>query len=194
LGHSFSAVGNLTLAGPRTRFEMAALALVAGIAVGACGGDDGGGDDTNPTPKDASSVPPGGDAGPVVHLDGGNTLLDSGIADARVLVVPADASADEVAAAINPTGIDISTRRVEIVFPLACDIAAKCNELDPGDTLASCKEGSRKSYDDGVAAGYPASCLDATLDEIGCFGIDSCDNDCTPLLDAQKEICGPYIK
>lgn len=182
MGHSFSAVG----------YSFAALTLAAGLALCACG-DDGGGDDIADVHRDGSTVPPGGDAGPVAHLDGGNTLLDSGLVDARVLMVPADASADEVAAAINPGGVDTSTRRVEIVFPLACETAAKCNTLD-GDTLDSCKEGGRQGYDEGVAAGYPASCLDAALDFYGCLGVPVCNNDCSALQEAQKNICAPYIK
>jgi len=184
------------------RAALALLLAAAATAASACG-DDGGDDDA---PKgdgsvgDAASDGAMGDGGVpddgAVPSDGGNIDGGGGDVDAHVAIdssIPTDArttdaSADEIALALDRTGVRLDARRVDIVFTLSCRNLSDC---DPEENEQECVDDLRADYATGVAAAYSDACLDATLDLFACFASVSCSafETCEPTLDTQQALC-----
>lgn len=155
---------------------LSALALTF-VAVG-CGGDDGGGD---VTPKDS-----GVDAS---TNDGGDASADAS--------TNADASADELAAALETAGVNVTPRRADLVFPVACRQIFACGFTEDEDftTEQGCATEGRAAWANGMASGYSAACLDAVLDLYACTATnEACDLEmCTDVFDARDTACAPYV-
>jgi hypothetical protein len=166
----------------------AGTALLCGAlaVLGACGDDAG--DDNGAKP----ATDAGSDAGQKVDggggtIDGGGGGIDGGKPDGGPVPGP-DASA-AIAEALDPTGIKASAERAAIVFPLACKNGVVCGQ----ETNAQeCTSDYLSSYEEYVAKGFSAACLDATLDLYSCFASTQCaniDDTCGPLYTTQVSIC-----
>ncbi|MDB4975652.1 MAG: hypothetical protein JWN48_3993 [Myxococcaceae bacterium] len=178
----------------KVRRSGAALLFAGGLVASACG-DDSNGDAPAPG-KDSGTAVGTRDGG----LDAGNNnVLDARVSDGAVVPVR-DASAADIAAALNKTGVDTSVARAQILFPLACQHASDCGmlaDLAPGETVDSCGSAGLEDYQAGVDADYSDACLDGLLDLYSCLSTVSCDmvvNDCVNEYKAQRDACAPFIQ
>jgi hypothetical protein len=140
-----------------------AILWAASLSVVACGDD--GGSSPGPNEQDAGK-----------ESDAGKGDAGKGFTDAEL-------------AALDRTGVKVSTARADIVFPLACKNGVACDMMS---TVASCMSESRGSYDEKVSQGVNDACLDATLDFWSCFAETACaqfDSKCGPLYDTQVSLC-----
>ena len=163
------------------RLGMGALVLALGLA--ACGDDSGGGDDDDDD-GDTTIRDAGRDSG----TDGG--ARDGGGTGSLQPIT--NASASEIAAALETDGVEAGTRRAGIVVAQHCADAARCQNDDDGDSEAVCLEGSIDEWDSSVAADDPDACLDALLDYWACRAASTtCDAaaQCESLIDTIGTLC-----
>lgn len=167
---------------------------------------EGGNGDADGAPRDGA--PPNGDGavedGGSDGSDGGGPFSGACFYTPAELAASANGGAQatsaEIAAALTVAGSDVSSRRAQIVFPLACRLELTCGQeadasAPTADDQRECTDGLIGAYSEGVAMNFSEVCLDASLDAYACAAaaIDcDCLGECADLFFALEDACAAY--